>query len=92
MPIRTTTTDPAHDIRIRNRTEESGDGGIHTTAGELMKDMAGLNKGMPFILISLILEKQIYKDQENLVPAEQEMTHIAISCNTSLASSVRHQT
>ena len=40
-------TGPAHDIRNRNRSEESGNGGIHTTAGELMKDMAGLNKGAP---------------------------------------------
>ena len=39
--------DPAHDIRNRNRTEESGNGGIHTTAGDLMKDMTGLNKGSP---------------------------------------------
>jgi conjugal transfer mating pair stabilization protein TraG len=40
-------TDPAHDIRNRNRIEESGQGGIHTTAGDLMKDMAGLNQGAP---------------------------------------------
>ncbi len=40
-------TDPAHDIRNRNRIEESGSGGIHTTAGELTKDIAGLNKGAP---------------------------------------------
>ena len=39
--------DPAQDIRNRNRTEESGNGGIHTTAGELVKEMAGLNKGAP---------------------------------------------
>jgi len=40
-------TDPARDIRNRNRVEESGSGGIHTTPGELAKDITGLNKGAP---------------------------------------------
>ncbi len=40
-------TEPAQDIRNRNHTEESGNGGIHTTAGELAKDITGLNKNDP---------------------------------------------
>lgn len=40
-------TDSAHDIRDRNRAEEAGGGGIHTTPGELLKDATGLNKGAP---------------------------------------------
>jgi hypothetical protein len=46
-PNAASVTDTAHDIRNRNRTEESGQGGIHTTAGDLVKDMAGLNQGAP---------------------------------------------
>lgn len=46
-PNAASVTDPAHDIRNRNRIEESGQGGIHTTAGDLVKDMAGLNQGAP---------------------------------------------
>jgi conjugal transfer mating pair stabilization protein TraG len=40
-------TDPAQEIRSRNRIEEAGNGGIHTTAGELAKDITGLSKGAP---------------------------------------------
>jgi hypothetical protein len=34
-PNATPVTDPATDIRRRNRLEESGEGGIHTTSAEL---------------------------------------------------------
>ncbi len=40
-------TGSANDIRNRNRTEESGNGSIHTTAGDLMKDISGLSNGTP---------------------------------------------
>ncbi len=40
-------TDSAHNIRNRHHTEASGNGGIHTTAGELMKDVAGIKNGAP---------------------------------------------
>jgi len=40
-------TGPARNIRNRNRAEESGAGGIQTTAGGLAKDMSGLNKEAP---------------------------------------------
>ncbi len=43
-PNNKTVTDPADNIRSRNRLEESGSGGIKTTAGGIAKDMAGLNK------------------------------------------------
>ena len=46
-PTAASVTDSAQDIRNRNRTEESGNGGIHTTARELAKDITGLNKGAP---------------------------------------------
>ncbi|HID70023.1 MAG TPA: hypothetical protein EYP35_06080 [Desulfobacterales bacterium] len=42
-----TVINPADDIRLRNRTEESGNGRIHTTAGKIVKDMAGKNKTDP---------------------------------------------
>jgi hypothetical protein len=42
-----TVTDPADNIRSRNRVEEAGSGGIRTTAGGIAKDMAGLNKFDP---------------------------------------------
>jgi conjugal transfer mating pair stabilization protein TraG len=40
-------TETAQEIRNRNRVEESGNGGIQTTAGELIKDMSGLNSSAP---------------------------------------------
>ncbi|WP_319549520.1 conjugal transfer protein TraG N-terminal domain-containing protein [Desulfogranum marinum] len=40
-------TDQAQGIRNRNRIEESGKGGIHTTARDLAQDITGLNKGAP---------------------------------------------
>ena len=46
-PHAETVTDPATNIRSRNRMEGSGKGGIHTTPGELAKEMAGLSKGAP---------------------------------------------
>lgn len=46
-PNVTPVTDSATDIRRRNRLEESGEGGIHTTSAELAKEMAGLNKSAP---------------------------------------------
>ncbi|MBU1057607.1 MAG: conjugal transfer protein TraG N-terminal domain-containing protein [Proteobacteria bacterium] len=66
-------TDPAHDIRNRNRTEESGNGGIHTTAGELMKDMAGLNKGAPPRPTHDFYRNQSFYYESNLVePLKQD--------------------
>ncbi len=47
-------TRPAQKIRDRNRLEESGRGGIHTTPGDLAKDISGLNKG-----VSLKLEFRV---------------------------------
>jgi conjugal transfer mating pair stabilization protein TraG len=40
-------TDPATDIRRRNRLEESENGGIHTSPGELAKEMAGMEQHNP---------------------------------------------
>jgi hypothetical protein len=40
-------TDPADAMHRRNRLEESGEGGIHTTAGGITKEMAGADKHQP---------------------------------------------
>jgi conjugal transfer mating pair stabilization protein TraG len=40
-------TDPAQEIRNRNRDEEAGAGGIHTTVTGISKEMTGLNNGAP---------------------------------------------
>jgi conjugal transfer mating pair stabilization protein TraG len=40
-------TDPAQEIRNRNRAEEAGTGGIHTTLTGITKEMTGLNNGAP---------------------------------------------
>jgi len=37
-------TNPADDIRNRNRIEASGEGNVHTTAGKIAQDMAGADK------------------------------------------------
>ncbi|MGB3225458.1 MAG: conjugal transfer protein TraG N-terminal domain-containing protein [Desulforhopalus sp.] len=66
-------TDPAQDIRNRNRTEESGSGGIHTTAGALMKDIAGLNNGAPPRPTHDFYRNQSFYYEGNLVqPLKQE--------------------
>ena len=64
-------TGPAQDIRTRNRTEESGSGGIHTTAGELAKDVAGLNHGAPPRPTHDLYRNQSFYYEGNLVQPEK---------------------
>ena len=71
-------TDPAQDIRNRNRTEESGNGGIHTTAGELMKDMAGLNEGAPPRPTHDFYRNQSFYYEGNLVEPQKQNEGIVL--------------
>jgi conjugal transfer mating pair stabilization protein TraG len=63
-------TDPAHKIRERNRVEESGKGGIQTTAGGLAKDMAGLNNDAPPRPTHDYYRNQSFYHEGNLVQPE----------------------
>ncbi|HHL35471.1 MAG TPA: hypothetical protein ENJ30_14015 [Desulfobulbaceae bacterium] len=68
-----TVTNPADDIRLRNRTEESGNGRIHTTAGKIVKDMAGKNKTDPPRSTHDFYHNQSFYYEGNLVePPRQE--------------------
>jgi len=62
---------PADDIHRRNRLEESGNGGIHTTAGGIAKDMTGLNKNDPISPISELYRSESFYYEGNLVPPQQ---------------------
>lgn len=66
-------TDSARNIRHRNRTEKSGAGGIQTTAGELTKDIAGLNKDVPPRSTPDYYRNQSFYHEGNLVePLKQD--------------------
>ena len=57
----------------RNRIEESGKGSVHTTAGELAKDIAGLNKDAPPRPTHDFYRNQSFYHKGNLVqPIDQE--------------------
>jgi len=60
-------TNPADDIHRRNRLEESGNGGIHTTAGGIAKDLAGLNKNDPLSPSSELYRNESFYYEGNLV-------------------------
>jgi len=64
-------TSPADDIHRRNRLEESGNGGIHTTAGGIAKDMAGLNKNEPISPTSELYRNESFYYEGNLVQPQQ---------------------
>jgi len=60
-------TSPADNIHRRNRLEESGNGGIHTTAGGIAKDMSGLNKNNPISPTSeLYRNESFYYEPESV--------------------------
>ncbi len=65
-------TNPADDIHRRNRLEESGNGGIHTTAGEIAQDMAGLNKNAPISPTSELYRNESFYYEGNLVQPQKE--------------------
>jgi hypothetical protein len=64
-------TSPADDIHRRNRVEESGNGGIHTTSGEIAKDLAGLNKNDPISPTSELYRNESFYYEGNLVQPQQ---------------------
>ena len=64
-------TNPADDIHRRNRLEESGNGGIHTTAGGIAQDMAGLNKNAPISPTSELYRNESFYYEGNLVQPQQ---------------------
>jgi len=64
-------TNPADDIHRRNRLEESGNGGIHTTAGGIAKDVAGLNKNDPISPTSELYRNESFYYEGNLVQPQQ---------------------
>jgi len=66
-----TVTNPADDIRLRNRTEESGNGRIHTTAGKIVKDMAGKNKTDPPRSTHDFYRNQSFYHEGNLVEPQR---------------------
>jgi hypothetical protein len=65
-------TDPARNIRNRNRAEESGNAGIQTTAGGLAKDMAGLNRGTPPRPTHDYYRNQSFYHEGNLVQPQRQ--------------------
>ena len=71
-PNSNTVTDPADNIRSRNRLEESGSGGIRTTAGGIAKDMAGLNKFDPPSPTNDLYRNQSFYHQGNLTEPQNQ--------------------
>ena len=71
-PNSNTVTDPADNIRSRNRLEESGNGGIRTTAGGIAKDMTGLNKFDPASPVSDLYRNQSFYHYGNLTEPQNQ--------------------
>jgi conjugal transfer mating pair stabilization protein TraG len=72
-PNAMTVTDTADDIHRRNRLEESGKGGIHTTGEGLAKDIAGMSKDVPPRPTNEHYRNQSFYHEGNLaVPQKQE--------------------
>ncbi len=71
-PNAESTMDSAGDIRNRNRVEEAGNGSIHTTGKDLMKDIAGLNEKAPPRLTHDFYRNQSFYYEGNLAqPLDQ---------------------
>jgi len=73
-----TVTNPASDIRNRNRLEESGKGGIHTAPGELAKEMIGLKKGAPPRPTHDLYRNQSFYYEGNLVQPQNQKGGIVL--------------
>jgi hypothetical protein len=71
-PNATPVTNSATNIRRRNLLEESGDGGIHTTSGELAKEMTGLKKGAPPRPTHDLYRNQSFYHEGNLVEPQKQ--------------------
>ncbi len=70
--------DTAQEIRNRNRTEESGNGGIQTKAGELIKDMTGLNSSAPPRPTHDFYRNQSFYHEGNLVEPQKQHNGIML--------------
>jgi conjugal transfer mating pair stabilization protein TraG len=75
-------TNPADDIHRRNRLEESGNGGIHTTAEGIAKDMAGLNKNDPISPTNELYRNESFYFEGNLVQPQQQDNGIVLPSGT----------
>lgn len=64
-------TDPADTIRDRHRMEELGNGGIHTTAGGIVREMAGLNAYQPISPTSELYRNDAFYNEGRL-PEQRE--------------------
>ncbi len=63
--------DPADAIRRRNRREESGNGGIKTTAGGIAKEMAGLDRHQPVSPTTDLYRNDAFYNEGNLFEPQQ---------------------
>lgn len=64
-------TDPADAIRRRNRLEESGSGGIKTTAGGMAKEMIGKDNHQPISPTSELFRNDSFYNEGSLVEPQQ---------------------
>ena len=84
-------TDPADDIHRRNRLEESGKGGIHTTGEGLAKDIAGMNKDVPPRPTNEHYRNRSFYHEGNLaVPQKQETGLYCLPAMSSMAMQTTH--
>ncbi len=63
--------DPADAIHRRTHLEESGKGGIHSTAGGIAKEMAGLDKHQPVRPTSDLYQNDAFYNEGSLVGPQQ---------------------
>jgi conjugal transfer mating pair stabilization protein TraG len=70
-PNAKTVTEPADGIRRRNRLEESGKGGIKTTAGGMTKEMVGGDNHQPISPTSDLFRNDTFYNEGSLVEPQQ---------------------
>ncbi len=70
-PSPRTVIDPADAIRERNRVEESGKGGIKTTAGGMAKEMVGADAHQPISPTSDLFRNDAFYNEGSLVEPRQ---------------------
>jgi hypothetical protein len=66
-------TEPADGIRRRNRLEESGSGGIKTTAGGMAKEMIGKDNHQPISPTSDLFRNDAFYNEGSLVEPQQSL-------------------
>jgi hypothetical protein len=70
-PNAKTVTDPADAIHRRNRVEESGEGGIKTTASGIAKEMIGKDHLQPISPTSNLFRNDAFYNEGSLVEPQQ---------------------